>query len=88
MNFNKAGLLHEVESYNDTTAINYSDLARKYNVLNSKGKPAKNGGQIIKEYLKEQNRCLNQFLYNGKGRHSNNSETKQIRKRKLKITGG
>ena len=88
MNFNKAGLLHEVESYNDITAINYSDLARKYNVLNSKGKPAKNGVQIIKEYLKEQNICLNQFLYNGKGRHSNNSETKQIRKRKLKITGG
>ena len=88
MNFNKVGLLHEVESYNDTVAINYSDLARKYNVLNSKGKPAKNGGQIIKEYLKEQNICLNQFHYNGKGRHSNNSEMKQIRKRKLKITGG
>ena len=37
MNFNKVGLLHEVESYNDTTAINYSDLARKYSALNSKG---------------------------------------------------
>ena len=59
MNFNKVELLHEVESYNDTTAINYSDLAHKYNVLNSKGKPAKNGGQIIKGYLKEQNICLN-----------------------------
>ena len=88
MNFKKVGLLPEVESYNDTTTINYSDLARKYNVLNSKGKPVKNGGQIIKEYLKEHNICLNQFHYNGKGRHSNNSETKQICKRKLKITGG
>ena len=77
-----------MKSYNDTTAINYSNLGRKYNVLNSKGKPAKNGGQIIKEYLKEQNICLNQFRYNGKGRHSNKCQTKQIRKRKLKITGG
>ena len=52
MNFNKVGLLQEVELNNDTTAINYSNLASKYSVLNSKGKPAKNGGQIIKEYLK------------------------------------
>ena len=55
MNFNRVGLLQELESYNDTTAINYSNLARKYNVLNSKAKPAKSGGQIIKEYLKEKN---------------------------------
>ena len=41
MNFNKVGLLQEVESYNDTTAINYSNLARKYNVLNSKEKLVK-----------------------------------------------
>ena len=38
--------------------------------------------------VREQNISLNQFHCNGKGRHSNNSETKQIRKRKLKITGG
>ena len=76
-----------MESYNDTTAINYSNLERKYNVLNSKGKPAKNGGQMFKEHLKEQNICLKQFCYNGKGRHSNKPQTKQIRKRKLKITG-
>ena len=88
LNFNKVGLLQEVESYNDTTAINYSNLAHKYNVINSKGKTAKNGGQIIKEYLKEQNICLNQFRYNEKGRHSNKSQTKQIHKRKLKITSG
>ena len=88
MNFNKVGLLQEVESYNDTTAINYSSLARKYNVLNSKRKPAKNSGKIIKEYLKEQNICLNQFRYNRKGRHSNEFQMKQIRKKNLKIIGG
>ena len=88
MNFNKVGLLQEVKPYNDTTAINYSNLARTYNVLNSKGKPAKNGGQIINEYLKEQNICLNQLRYKGKGRRSNKSQTKQIRKRIIKITGG
>ena len=77
-----------MESYNDTTAINYSNVARKYNVPSSKGKPAKNGGQMFKEHLKEQNICLKQFCYNGKGRHSNKSSTKQIREWKLKITGG
>ena len=39
INFDKDALLQEVQSYNDTTAINYSNLARKYNVL--KSKPAK-----------------------------------------------
>ena len=31
---------------------------------------------------------MNQFRYNGKGKCSNKSQSKQIRKRKLKITGG
>ena len=79
MNFKKVGILQEVKSYNDTKAITYSNLARRYNVLNSNGKPAKNGSQIIKEYLKEQNIYLNQFHH--KGRYSNNSEIKQNKRR-------
>ena len=81
MNYDKVRPLQEVESYNYTTVINYSNLARKHNVLIKKKKLPRNDGQIIKEYLKEQNICLNQFNYNRKGRHLNNSETKQTRNR-------
>ena len=50
--FDKVGLLQEVKSYNDTMAIDYWNLSRKYNVLNTTAKTAKNDGQIIKEDLK------------------------------------
>ena len=84
MNFDKTNLLQEVQSYNEGSTINYSSLAKKYNICNKAGQPAKNGGQIVKEFLKEQQVNVNMFRYNGKGRHTCNTDTKQSRKRKSK----
>ena len=45
MNFDKNGLLQEVESYEMSAEINYSKLAEKYGVYNKMGQLSKNGGQ-------------------------------------------
>ena len=77
-----------MQSYNEGSTINYSSLAKKYNICNKAGQPAKNGGQIVKEFLKEQQVNVNMFRYNGKGRHTCNTDTKQSRKQKIKVQGG
>ena len=78
MNFDKTNLLQEVQSYNVGSTINYSSLAKKYNICNKAGQPAKNGGQIHKEFLKEQQVNVNMFRYNGKGRHTCNTDTNNL----------
>ena len=45
--------LEEINGYQSGEKINYSDLARKYNVIDSESKKPQNGGQIVKEFLKE-----------------------------------
>jgi hypothetical protein len=42
----------EVESYPDDTKVNWSDMARRYSIRNTKGEIAKNGGQVAQEWLK------------------------------------
>ena len=88
MNFDKTNLLQEVQSYNEGSTINYSSLAKKYNICNKAGQPAKNGGQIVKEFLKEQQVNVNMFRYNGKGRHTCNTDTKRFPKWKIKVQRG
>ena len=61
---------------------------RKYNICNMAGQSAKSGGQIVKEFLKEQQVNVKIFRYNGKGKHTCNTDTKQSRKRKIKVQGG
>ena len=48
MTWNKQALKEEVEGYPDNMKIKRSDVARRYQVTDSKGLPAKNGGQIVK----------------------------------------
>ena len=62
-------------------------ISKKY-ICNKAGQPAKNGGQIVKEFLKEQQVNVIVFRYNGKGRHTCNTDTKQSRKQKTKVQGG
>ena len=52
MTWKKEELKAEVESCEDSKFVSRSKLAQTYNVLNSKGEFAKNGGQIVKEWLK------------------------------------
>ena len=43
--------LREVSGYQDGDVINYSQLAKKYNMKNKHQEYPQNGGQIVKEYL-------------------------------------
>ena len=43
--------MHTVKRGPDGKIVNWSDLARKYNVTNKKGKVASNGGQIAQGFV-------------------------------------
>ena len=70
------------ESYTDDVALNWSELARWHNVQNMNGEPAKNGGQIIKEWLKSEGVDVAKFKRKHDGNHEN------IRRKKLRGQGG
>lgn len=57
----KDHLINEINSYAEGTIINWSDLARRYNVSNKKGIPAKNGGQMIQDFLVNQGINVTKF---------------------------
>ena len=61
---------------------------KKKKKSNKAGQAVKNGGQIVKEFLKEKQVNLNMIRYNGLGRHTCNIDTKQSRKRKIKVKEG
>ena len=67
--FDKEKLKEEVESYTDDVALNWSELARRHNVQNTNGEPAKNGGQIIKEWLKSEGVDVAKFKQKHDGNH-------------------
>jgi hypothetical protein len=62
--------------------VNWSDLARRHNIQNTKGELAKNGGQIAQEWLKSEGINITRF----KRKHDGNSE--KIRRKKLRGQGG
>ena len=43
----------QVESLSDGTILNFSELAREFQLKNKNGEIPKNGGQIVKEKLSE-----------------------------------
>lgn len=81
MTWDKDGLKNEVEGYGDETKVNWSELARRYQIKNKKGQIAKNGGQIAQEWLISQGVNLHRF-----SRPSENE--RQPRRKKLKGLGG
>ena len=81
MTWDKNGLKNEVEGYGDETKVNWSELARRYQIKNKKGQIAKNGGQIAQEWLISQGVNLHKF------KRSSENE-RQPRRKKLKGLGG
>ena len=59
--WDKEALKLEVERYPEGEIINWSDLARRYNVKNKKGEIAKNGGQIVQDWLISQGVNIHQY---------------------------
>ena len=76
--FEREKIKEEVESYPDGMVVNWSDLARRHNIQNTKGELAKNGGQIAQEWLKSEGINITRF----KRKHDGNSE--RIRRKKLR----
>ena len=67
----------EVCNYQAGQCINYSELARRYNLLNAKEETPKNGGQIVKKYLEE--RGCDLTLFNSVYNQPIDYDTKKIR---------
>ena len=84
MEWDKEGLKAEVKSYEDGTLVNWSELARKYEVKNKAGELAKNGGQIAMEYLKSEAVDVERF----RKKRGNNVDNGNIRKRLKRGAGG
>ena len=60
-NFDEESCIHEVNSYNENDEINFSALARKYNLKSSNGILPTNAGQIVKEILLSMDCDLSRF---------------------------
>ncbi|XP_065666302.1 uncharacterized protein LOC136087455 isoform X1 [Hydra vulgaris] len=76
--------LEEVKVYQTGEKINYSDLARKYNIIDSESKMPKNGGQIVKEFLKEND--VNLTSLSELKRRSGEKSPVIIRRKKRRLT--
>lgn len=83
MTWKKEELKAEVESYEDGKFVSWSKLAQTYNVLNSKGELAKNGGQIVKEWLKSVGVDTERFK-----RYNTDSDNPRVRRKKRRGLGG
>lgn len=83
MLWNKEALKVEVEGYDNEKTVNWSELARSYNVKNKDGEIANNGGQIVKEWLKSVGVDVNKFK-----RVHNSDESEHVRRKKRRGIGG
>ena len=81
--WDKQALLDEVNNYSDNVLVNWSELARRYEVKNTSGELARNGGQIIKEYLRKEGIDVQKFE-----KRKSCSESGQIRKKMKRGAGG
>ena len=80
--WDKEGMKREFESYPVGTVVNWSDIARKYRITDSKGRIASNGGQTAKEWLASQGIDVDKF---SKSRKNHGAA---VRRKKLKGPGG
>jgi len=85
--WNCNGLKAEVQGYPDDMKVNWTALARQYQIKNSAGQIAKNGGQIAKDWLLSQGVDVQQFTCK---RPLSNPEAGEgrVRRKKLRSLGG
>ena len=80
--WDKERMKEEVESYPDDTKVNWSDMARRYSIRNTKGEIAKNGGQVAQEWLKSVGVNVSRF------KRPCEQTGERIRRKKLRGAGG
>ena len=83
MTWDKESMKAEVMRYPAGTLVNWTDLARQYNILNKSGELAKNGGQIAQEWLKSAGVDVHKLK-----RLNTENDTCRIRRKKLRGAGG
>ena len=84
VSWNSKECLNEVQMYDsEVKFINFTGLAKKYDMKNKEGNIPGNGGQVVKEFLIENGIDLSSFNYKSKDR--NNENTRRC-KRKIKGT--
>ena len=83
MNWDKEAMKEEVLSYADDKVVNWSEIARYYNIRNSNGAIAQNGGQIAQEWLKSIGIDVGRLK-----RKSPESDVPCVRRKRLKGPGG
>ncbi|XP_035663701.1 uncharacterized protein LOC118407344 [Branchiostoma floridae] len=60
-NFDRDALKEEVNSLEDGTAVNWTQLARKYDIKGLDGKPLQNAGQLLKLWLQKEDINTDRF---------------------------
>ena len=83
MLWDKDALKKEIESKKDGEKINWSEIARRYNVTNKKGEIAKNGGQIVQEWLVNEGVNIHRFKI-----PQEDSTKLRVRRKKKRGQGG
>ena len=66
--WDKSALDEEARTWNDETVVNWSELGKRYDIRDKRGKVAKNCGQIAKDYLMNREESGFQFTFSGKGK--------------------
>ena len=82
MEWDKEGMKDEVNGYADETLVNWSELARRFQIKNKNGELAQNGGQIAMEWLKSEG--VNVKTFRKKRRAGNDAN---IRRKLMKGAG-
>ena len=75
--------IEKLNNYNDKVLVNWSKLPRRYEVKNTSCELAKNGGQIIKQYLTKEGINVQKFEI-----RKSCSESGQMRKKIKQGAGG
>ena len=84
MTWDKEALKTEIESLPDTSIINWSDIARRYNITNKRGRLANNGGQIVKGWVVSNGVDLQRF----QKRKNDDDDVLHVRRKKRRGLGG
>ena len=84
--WDKEGLLQEVKSYPDGFQVNWSKLARRYQITNKAGRVSSNGGQIAQEFVIRKRENVHRFAKKHKLGGIDSGPI--IRRKKLRVAGG
>lgn len=79
--FDKEKCLKDVKPLKENDPINFSEVARKYNLKNGKGVSPGNKGQVMKTLLKENGVQVEKLQYFAKKTKIHNSDTSRTRRK-------